>query len=75
MSKWLEQGSLKGNSRKEISRTTLNEEHAGRKDGKNWDQKSARTEKHGKNSNLMPSKAEKSETEWGERTKETENDE
>lgn len=54
---------------------SLNEEHAGRKDGKNWDQESVRTEKHGKNSNLMASKAEKSETEWGERTEETGNDE
>lgn len=56
---------LKGNPRKDISRTTVNEEHAGRKEGKNWDQEPVRTEKHGKNSNLMVSKAEKSKTEWG----------
>lgn len=71
MSKWLEQGS----SRKETSRLTLNEEHAGKKDGKNWDQESVRTEKHGKNSNLMASKAGENETEWGKRTEETGNNE
>lgn len=66
---------LKGNSRKETSRLTLNEEHAGKKDGKNWDQESVRTEKHGKNSNLMASKAGENETEWGKRTEETGNNE
>lgn len=66
---------LRGNSRKEISRMALNEEHAGSKDGTNWDQESVRTEKPGKNSNLMASKAGKSETEGEERTEETGNDE
>lgn len=65
---------LKGNSRKEISLMTLNEERAERKDRKNWDQESVRTEKHGKNSNLMASKAERIKTEWGERTEETGSD-
>lgn len=66
---------LKGKSGKEISRMTLNEEHAGRKDGKGWDQESVRTEEHDKNSNLMAGKTEKSETEWGERTEASGNNE
>lgn len=48
---------------------TLNEEHTGRKDGKDWHWESVRTEKRGKNSNLKASKAGKRE-----RTGETGND-
>lgn len=70
VSKWLEQGSSEETQRKKFQgRMTLNEEHTGRKDGKDWHWESVRTEKRGKDSNFKASKAVKRE-----RTGETRND-